>query len=286
MKYWGEKADTHIRLCDTNVYQGYPCVSGKVNEHGYVDAPLGKSDVLYMGTCDIMSSVPVPEQRWVALLHNKKYSSLPFMTIGSSAAGLPSMVRRLHSYVSNYGAPKKLFLTVARFEGYEYVNKSGKCYNVNSRVGTPQFLKRREMLSDEEFSTWLLQVSNYKRLYNIQNNQYILEERFAFIETLCKAYGIEMQWTFNLSDACIVAMHRNISIFENISSFMKDAFVGLVNIEDDMPDRSMGLKTHNNIFNMFMNPCSWNFKQLAEQAENNFKWLEEKYPGNLIKNED
>ena len=252
MNYWKEETDSHIRLGETDIYQTYPCVSGRININGYIDSPLMSSDVIYMGSCDIMSSILYPEKRWCELLHKERNPSLPLIAIGSSAAGLPSTIRRLYSYIQIYGPPKKLYLSVARFEGYEYVNKSGLCYNVNSRAGTPRFLKKRNLLTNEEFNIWNLQTDVYKQMYNIHNNEYLLEERFAFIETLCRLHNIELKWTFNLSDACIVALYKNISIFKNISNFMKESFVGLVEIKDNMQDRSMGIETHFEIYKKFI----------------------------------
>jgi hypothetical protein len=286
MTYWNEKVDSHIRLGETDVYQTYPMLAGKINEQGYIDDIIGPSEVVYFGSCDFMSSLPSKEERWVSMLHETKYPDLPCMAIGTSGTGLPTTVRRLHSYIHNYGPPKRIYMSISRFESYEYVNQSGHCYNVNSRIGTPRYLKKRNLLSDREFNIWKSQVDIYKELYDIKNNQYILEERFAFIETMCKAYGIELNWTFNLSDAAIVILHRNIAIFEHISDFMKRSFVGLAPICDHLVDRSIGINTHKEIYKKFMNKDSWNYNKICDQAKLNFEWLEKQYGTDLIKNEN
>jgi len=286
MTYWNEKVDTHIRLGETDVYQTYPMLRGKIREQGYIDDIIGPSEVIYFGSCDFMSSLPFKEKRWVSMLHAARYPNLPCMAIGTSGTGLPTTVRRLHSYIHNYGPPRRIYMTISRFESYEHVNQSGQCYNVNSRIGTPRYLKKRNLLSDHEFDIWESQVRVYKELYNINNNQYILEERFAFIETMCKAHGIELSWTFNLSDAAIVILHRNISIFENISDFMKDSFMGLAPIYDHLADRSIGVKTHEEIYKKFVGHNIWNYNMLIRQAESNYNWLQKTYGTDLIKNEN
>lgn len=287
MKYWNEKVDQHIRLAETDVYQSYPSLTGRINKNGYIDEELKSSDVIYMGTCDIMSAIPDRNQRWAKLLHDSRTPDAPFITIGSPAAGFPSVIRRLNSYIHHYGPPKTLYLTIARFEGYEYVNKSGKCYNVNSRAGTPRFLKKRNLLTDKEFEVWNLQIDAYKNLYNIENNRYLLEERFVVLELLCKMYKIELRWGFNLSDACIVALHHNIEIFNDISDFMKQSFVGLSRIKGMLPDRSMNSDSHYALFEQFYNPQGeWNYDNLCEISKINYQWLFDRFGHDLIKNEN
>lgn len=285
MSYWNEINDNHIRLIDTDVFKTYPVVKGRVNKHGYVDAEFQPSQVLYMGTCDIISPIEYPSNRWIEKLHTARSADIPLIAIGSPAAGIQSTIRRLYSYIKNFGPPKTLYLTLARFDGYEYVNKSGRCYNVNSRIGTPQYLKKRALLADDEYNVWIKQIDAYKNLYNIHNNRYLLEERFAFLETICTTYNIKLQWTFNPSDACIVVLHRNIDIFDDISPFMKESFVGIVTITDQHKDRSIGPETHNSIYNKFMYPDTWDFKYIKDIAETNYRWLETVYGDDLIKNE-
>lgn len=285
MKYWTELTDSHIRLGETDVYQSRSSISGRINEHGYIDDILQSSDVVFMGTCDIMSSVD-RDRRWISLIHEQKYNKLPLVAIGSPAAGLPTMIRRLNSYIHHYGAPKFLYFSVARFEGYEYVNKSGLCYNVNSRAGTPRYLKKRELLTDEEFETWNIQIEAYKKLYNIENNRYLLEERFMLLELLCKTYNINLRWGFNLSDASIVALYNNLEIFNDISEFMKLSFVGLSEIKDMQPDRSMGVESHYGLFERFNNPIEWNYSNLCNIADLNYQWLYNNFCNELIKNEN
>jgi hypothetical protein len=116
--------------------------------------------------------------------------------------------------------------------------------------------------------------------------QYLLEERFAFIETLCKAYSIKLKWTFNPSDAAIAVLYRNKQVLENISDFMKDAFVGNPEVKDHMFDRSIGHNTHHEIYSKFVGDEKWNYSKLCEVAKLNFDWSTEHYGTDLIKMED
>jgi hypothetical protein len=221
MRYWQEKTDKHIRLADTDVYKTYPVIARGLNKHGYVDAPLQPTEVLYMGTCDIMSSITDPDRRWCAQFHTALSGNAPLVSIGSSAAGFPTQIRRLLSFVKNYGPPATLMMTVARPDGLEYVNSRGECYNVNSRIGTPQFLNRRGMLLEQDYRDWCTQTSQFQGFQTAQQFRYTLEERFSFLETICLAYNIRLQWTFNLSDAAIVMLHRYLTELECVPPAMK-----------------------------------------------------------------
>ena len=111
---------------------------------------------------------------------------------------------------------------------------------------------------------------------NTYNNLYILEERFAFIETLCKLHNIKLHWSFNPSANSINALYANLKAFENISDFMKDSFVGLPEIKDLMPDTSIGPNTHQKLYDKFMNPELWDYNNLCNQATYNYEWLQNK----------
>ena len=287
MKYWTETIDSHIRLAETDVYKTYEGLKNGLNKDGYVDDILQPSDVIFMGSCDLMTSMPTPQLRWAKLLHNSKHSTSPFVAIGSSAAGLPTTIRRLHSYIQNYGPAKLLYLSVARIDGLECVNQSGLCYNVNSRIGTPKYLNRRNLLAPREFNAWVAQVDAFKMVNNLHYVQYILEERFSFLELMCKHYNIELKWTINLTDAAIVTIYKNIGAFNAITPFMKESFVGVPLLEDHLPDRSMGEKTHHNVFNMFEHPEKWDYDVFTEKITLNYQWMIEQYGNqNLIKNEN
>jgi hypothetical protein len=233
-----------------------------------------------------MTNLTDKTQRWSELVHAKLHADQPFIALGTVATGLPTMVRRLYSYIQNFGAPETVYMTVPRFDGYEFVNKSGECYNVSSRVGSANFCHRAELVDDEEHAIWLMQLEANKKLNNIHNVKYILEERFAFIETLCKAHSMKLKWTFNPSDAAIAVLYRNCGIFEDISDFMKDSFVGNPEIKDHVFDRSIGPETHQEIYSKFINNEKWDYTKLCEVAEANFKWSKSRYGSEMIKMED
>ena len=286
MTYWNEVGDSHIRFWSTPAYRGYYRTRSKITDQGYRCDTLQSSDVVYLGTCDLMTSIEEDNARWAELLHKEKYSDKPLICLGTVASGLPTMVRRLYAYIENFGAPKELYMTVPRFDGYEYVNKSGKCYNVSSRKGSAYFCYDTGLIERNELDTWLLQLESNKQLRNPFNNQYMLEERFAFIEMICKAHNIKLQWTFNLSDASVVVLYHNISSFEHISEFMKSSFTGLALLEDHVSDRAIGEKTHSNIYEKFKSPGGWDYTKLCEVSEINNNWLINKYGTKVIKYED
>lgn len=283
MTYWNETDDSHIRFWNSENYGSYWRIKEEINEQGYRGDLLQSSEVLFLGTCDIMTNLPQRQQRWAELVHSDLYLEKPLIALGTVATGLPTMVRRLYSYIQNFGAPKYLYMTVPRFDGYEYVNTSGKCYNVSSRVGSANFCKNAGMITDDEHATWLIQLEANKKLNNAYNIQYILEERFAFIETLCMAHDIKLRWTFNPSDAAISVLYKNIQVIENISNFMKDSFVGLPEVKDHVADRSIGPETHKEIYNKFVGNEKWDYEKICETSRLNFEWSAERYGDNIIR---
>jgi hypothetical protein len=287
MKYWEEDDDSHIRFGDTDLYRVRGSLDGKLSSEGYLCEKLQKSNVLYLGSCDVMSSMTDKDKRWSVLLHKELHADQPFIALGTIGSGFPSMVRRLHSFVKNHGAPKIVYMTIPRFDGYEYVNKSGKCYNVSSRVGSARFSLKTGLVDHIEHNTWQIQLSANRQLNNPNNTQYILEERFSFIELLCRAYNTELKWTFNPSDASIVVLKENLQAFEHISEFMKQSFVGLPVIQDQLPDRSIGFGTHWEIYKKFTtNKESWDYEKFCEVAEKNYSWMKDKYGDSMINAEE
>ena len=281
MTYWNEINDSHIQFWDTPLYDSYYRIRSQINSQGYRGDVLQSSKVLYLGTCDVMTDLFDGKDRWSALVHTALHPDQPYIALGTVASGLPSMVRRLYAYIQNFGAPKYLYMTVPRFDGYEYVNKSGKCYNVSSRVGSAKFCKSADIVDDDELNTWIMQLNANRGLNNIHNMQYMIEERFAFIETLCKAHNIELKWTFNPSDAAVYVLKNNVSIFENISKFMKDSFVGLPSVKDHVFDRSIGIQTHREVCDKFLNRETWDYDVLCSKAETNYIWLKTWYGDEL-----
>lgn len=285
MTYWNEINDSHIQFWNTDKYPSYYNVSGEFTDEGYRGDKLQHSKVLFLGTCDIMTNFSDGLQRWSAKLHKHYYSDQPYIALGTVASGLPTMVRRLYSYIQNFGAPEKLFMTIPRFDGYEFVNKSGKCYNASSREGSARFCEKANLVDPHEASAWLTQIEANRQLRNIENNRYMLEERFAFIETLCRLHKIELLWTFNPSDASIVTLYENIDIFKDISPFMKRSFVGLAQVNDHQYDRSIGYQTHHGIYQKFVCADPWDFDSLKYHAADNYNWLVSRYGDDLIKME-
>lgn len=286
MTYWDEKKDSHIKFWNTEIYESYWSIKSEINDDGYRCDRLQPSNVLYLGTCDIMTNFRNEENRWSKLLHNKLYQDQPFIAIGSVASGLQTMVRRLYSYIENYNAPRILYITIPRFDSYEFVNSSGNCYSVSTRTGSAHFCRRANLINDEDHIVWMAQLDANKKLKNRFNMQYLIEERFAFIETICRLHNIELKWTFNPSDASILMLYENLDGFKNISKFMKNSFVGLPLVKDHVYDRSIGPETHKEIYHKFIDNEKWDYNRLCEIAEHNYKWSFAKYNTEIIKMEN
>jgi hypothetical protein len=284
MTYWNETSDHHLRFWEIESYRSYNQFITEINEEGYRGDKLQPSKVVYLGTCDMMNLLDV-EYRWPVMHHTDFHPNEPFIALGTVGSGVPSMVRRLYAYIQNFGAPEYVYMTIPRFDGYEYVNKSGKCYNVSTRESSARFCHTGGIVSDEELNTWLIQLDANKKLNNPHNIRYMLEERFAFMETICKAYNIKLNWTFNLSDASIVVLYNNLPIFADLSEFMKESFVGLAPAVDHLYDRSIGAWTHKEIYNKFVERNTWNYNSLCNQADLNLRWLKSAHSGELIKGE-
>ena len=274
MTYWNEVADTHLPLYKTDRYLEARSIREDVNVEGSVGDLLVPSDVIFVGSCDVMTIVSDRSCHWFRKIHHIMHPDSPLIALGVTAGGLPTIVRKLYSYISNFGAPKTVYLTIPRFEGYEYVNKSGKCYNASSSIKTVNFSLNQGIINEEESSTWLSQLDSNERIRNQHNNLYILEERFAFIETLCKLHNINLRWTFNPSGPSIDALYHNLSAFENISTFMKDSFVGLPKVKDHMLDNSIGSDTQLELYHRFINPVPWDYVEFCKQASSNYEWMQ------------
>lgn len=286
MTYWNETHDTHVRFWDTEMYPSYHRISHEFSHEGFRCDDLQPSEVLFVGTCDVMSNLPDDKDRWVSRVHYERHSDQPFIALGSVATGLPTVVRRLYSYIKNYGSPRTVYMTVPRFDSYEFVNSSGFCYNLSTRGHSADFCKKANLITEEEHAVWREQLAANKRLSNPHNLRYMLEERFAFIETICLCYNIDLRWTFNPSDAGTVMLHRNVSIFADLSPFMKKAFVGVPVLKDHVWDRSIGAETHAEIADKFLSPEKWDYSKLRDVAAQNFVWVENKYNNELIRGEE
>lgn len=286
MTYWNEKKDNHIQYWSTPAYPSYYRNKHEITEEGYRGDMLQKSKVVYLGSCDVMSNIENKKLRWIELLRDKMHPNEPLIALGTVASGLPSMVRRLYAYIQNFGAPEIVYMSVPRFDGYEHVNRQGKCYNLSTRTGSVNFCKRVNLVDEQDHEVWLTEIECKKKMNSIYSNRYILEERFAFIETLCKLHNINLKWTFNPSDASIVVLYQNITIFNDISDFMKKSFVGLPYVKDQAYDRSVGPETHKEIFEKFINPEPWDYEKFCKVAQENYIWASARYGKEIIKMEN
>lgn len=276
MTYWNEIADTHLPLYKTQRYLKSRGIRENVNDEGSFGDRLSSSDVIFIGSCDVMTIVSNEETYWTRKVHRLLHPTSPFIVLGVTAGGLPTIVRKLYAYILNFGAPKTVYLTVPRFEGYEYVNKSGKCYNASSSIKTVEFSLEQQLINEEEATVWLHQLKSNELNRNTYNNLYILQERFAFIETICKLHNINLKWTINPSGPAIDALYHNLKAFEDISSFMKNSFVGLPEVKDHMVDNSIGPKTQLEMYDRFINPINWDYDVFCKQAIYNYQWLQSK----------
>ena len=284
MTYWNETSDSHLQFGSTSKYQEFSGINQHINSEGYVGDLLAPSDAVFLGTCEIMSIADSPELHWARQIHNRLHPNSKFIALGSTGTGVPTMIRRLYAYIQNYGAPKNMYMIIPRFDGYEFVNTDNKCYNVSSRFSTPFFCEKNDMISQHDLNVWVQQLQAIKKTNNKNNIRYLVEERFAFIETLCKLHKINLKWSFNLSDMSIRVLYENLSIFENMSDYMKESFVGLAEVKGHNPyDTSMDVQSHIEIYNKFINPDQWDFDKFCKQATINYEFLS--YRATIDKNQ-
>lgn len=272
MTYWNEIADSHLKIYKAPPYQECRSIREGINSEGYVGDLLGKSDAIFLGSCDIMSAWYDTDKQWARQLHKKLYSTSPFIALGTKSSSVPSMVRRLYSYIQNFGAPKEVYMTLPRFDSYEYVNDEGICYTASTNNALANLARKYDIVTEEDYVKWVGRLEAHKLAQNSYNIQYTLEERFAFIETICKLHDINLHWTFNPTSLSIEVLYQNISCFENITDFMKESFVGIPKIKDMLRDYSIGPETQMEILNKFINPETWNYDNFCVQAKDNYEW--------------
>lgn len=283
MTYWNEKRDSHVPVWNNPRYQSYWAIRHEINADGYRGDPLQKSDVVYVGACDVMTNLVDGSKRWPEMVRQAKHQDQPLIALGTVASGLPSMIRRLHSFIHHHGAPKTVYMAIPRFDGYEHVTKDGLCYNVSTRGLTPRYCTETGLVPTDDGRMWSEQIEFNKRFRHKEELRYLIEERFAFLEMMCKLHKIELHWSFNPSDASIVSLYECVDMFANISDFMKASFTGLIRVQDHQFDRSIGIETHAALANQFMQPEVWDFNKLRDTAEYNFNWLKAQYGDSMIK---
>jgi hypothetical protein len=182
------------------------------------------------------------------------------------------MIRRLYAYIQNFGAPKEVYMTMPRFDSYEYVNDEGICYTASTNTVLADLARKHNIVTQSDYDKWVGRLQANKAAQNSYNIQYTLEERFAFIETICKLHNINLHWTFNPTSLSIEVLYQNLSCFENITDFMKESFVGIPEIKDMLRDYSIGPLTQEEIYNKFIHPVKWNFSEFTEIATSNYDW--------------
>ena len=273
MTYWNEISDTHIKIYKAPPYQACRSIREDINSEGYVGDLLSSSDVIFLGSCDIMSAWYDSEKQWARHMHKTLYSSSPFIALGTKSSSVPTLIRRLYAYIQNFGAPKEVYLTIPRFDSYEYVNDEGVCYTASTNITLANLAFKYNIVTQNDYEKWVGRLNAQKAAQNAHNIQYVIEERFAFLETICKLHDINLHWTFNPTSLSIEVLYENLTCFENISNFMKESFVGLPTIKDMLRDYSIGPKTQMEIVNKFMTPEPWNYSTLCQQARQNYEWF-------------
>jgi hypothetical protein len=272
MTYWNEISDTHIKIYKAPPYQACRSIREDINSEGYVGDLLSSSDVIFLGSCDIMSAWYDSEKQWARHIHKTLYSSSPFIALGTKSSSVPTLIRRLYAYIQNFGAPKEVYLTIPRFDSYEYVNDEGVCYTASTNMTLANLAFKYNIVTQNDYEKWIGRLNAQKAAQNAHNIRYVLEERFAFLETICKLHDINLHWTFNPTSLSIEVLYENLACFENISNFMKESFVGLPTIKDMLRDYSIGPLTQAEIYNKFIHPVKWNFSEFTEIATSNYNW--------------
>jgi len=274
MTYWNEHSDTHIKIGRTPKYLEFNSIGQNLNSDGYIGDNHKQTDVLFLGTCDIMSIAGPIEDHWGMKVCKTLHPTSDYITLGTTGSGVPTMLRRLSSFIQKYGPPKYLYVMIPRFDGYEFVDEQGSCYNVSSRYSTPYFSKKHNLINQSTLKVWNQQLDTVIKTNNKNNIRYLVEEKFFYLETICKCYNINLKWSFNLTDMSIRVLYNNIDIFSNMSEYMKETFVGLapvVGLNDY--DLSMDINSHNEIYKKFVSPEKFDFIKLSNQATANYNFL-------------
>lgn len=272
MTYWNEIEDTHLPIYKASPYQACRSIRECVNSQGYVGDLLTSSDVIFLGSCDIMSTWYEIDKQWARDIHKTKYSNSPFIALGTKTSSLPSIVRRLYAYITNFGAPKIVYMSLPRFDSYEYVNDEGHVYTASTNKKVADTAIKYDVVSKKSYDKWVARLTAQEFAQNPHNIRYVFEERFAFIETICKLHNIKLQWTINPTLHCIKVLHENISCFEDITDFMKESFVGTPLIKDMTRDLSIGPLTQMGMADKFYNPTGWNYDEIRLTIAQNYEW--------------
>lgn len=272
MTYWNEIADSHLKIYKAPPYQACRSIREDINSQGYVGDLLFASNVVFLGSCDIMSAWYDRDKQWARHIHKTLYPESPFIALGTKSSSVPTMIRRLYAYIQNFGAPKEVYMTMPRFDSYEYVNDEGICYTASTNTILADLALKHNIVTQNDYDKWVGRLNAQKVAQNAHNIRYVLEERFAFLETICKLHNINLHWTFNPTSLSIEVLYENIACFENITDFMKESFVGIPTIKDMLRDYSIGPETQMEIVNKFTNPESWNYHNFCQQATQNYQW--------------
>jgi hypothetical protein len=75
MTYWNEVSDTHLKIYKAPPYQACRSIREDINSQGYVGDLLTDSDVVFLGSCDIMSAWYDVEKQWARHIHKTLYSN-------------------------------------------------------------------------------------------------------------------------------------------------------------------------------------------------------------------
>ncbi len=255
LSYWNETNDLHLRLWDAKHYKAYVAVKQEINEEGYRGDKLQPTNALYLGTCDVMSCFLNAKDRWCNILHEiHDDSSDPLIALGSVGVGFPTMIRRLHAFIQNFGTPGTVYMTLPRFDGVEYVNESGQCYNASSRLITAFLAQNSHLVSEQEAAVWIKQLDTAVASNNNHRVRYLLEERFAFLRMMQLVHGFNLRWTFNPTRACLNCLGQYIHEFPVLPNWVFDSFVGYPTEVELLPDDSVAPITHRSIAERFLNP--------------------------------
>ena len=272
MTYWNEIADSHLKIYMAPPYQACRSIREDINSQGYVGDLLTKSDVVFLGTCDVMSAWYDKDKQWARHIHKTLYPTSPFIALGTKSSGVPSIIRRLYSYIQNFGAPKEVYITFPRFDNYEYVNDEGLCYTISANHTVAELCRTHNIVTQTDYEKWTGRLNSQIQSQNSHNIRYMIEERFAFLETICKLHNIKLHWTFNPTSFSIEVLYQNLSCFENITDFMKESFAGIPYCRDLLRDHSIGPETQMEISNKFINPDTWDYAVFCEKAKQNIEW--------------
>jgi hypothetical protein len=179
------------------------------------------SPILFIGSCDVAG---IKHGKYWHEIYAEKRQLVNYVKIGQAIQSFSGLMRTVYTYLSNVEEkPKSIYMVVPMTSAEHVIGN--KCYSVNYQKLPVEHLHRLQIIPE---SSW----SVFQKLHEAYNLSDCLEERiynfgreFSFLEMMCKAYNIELKWTFNLT---ITSKFHfgDVNNFIDSHNFAKNTYIG------------------------------------------------------------